>query len=146
MPTKNLRWVKLLFGLPLLFFFSSASSQNNPGNPNNWQLDATIDGVSFYHSIVQCNGSNVVLLKFENKNNYPVKVTWKEVFTTQIETKKEGFSGSKELVLAKGTTLPVACSDAADKKKIIRSSDVSPAYVAEISAFEFSKITVNKIN
>ena len=112
--------------------------------PADWILDTTVNGVEFYHSIQECNGKQVVLLKFNNKNSMPVKVSWKELFTTQVEAKAAGGAGQKELVIPKGVTVPASCTDAVNKKNIILSSEVSPAYVAQIKGFSYKDILVSK--
>jgi hypothetical protein len=133
---KTFRAILGLFLLPLLMHATVL--------PAAWILDTTVNGVEFYHSIQECNGKQVVLLKFNNKNSASVKVSWKELFTTQVEAKAPGGAGQKELVIPKGVTMPANCTDAVNKKNIILSSEVSPAYVAEIKGFAYKDILVSK--
>jgi hypothetical protein len=107
-----------------------------------WVLSATVQNVDFFYQITGCNGKQVVLLKFNNRNATKVKVSWKEVFTTQFENGKEG-SGKKSLLLSTGETFDVDCSNAKIKECIVLSSHVSPAYIADIRKFGFKDITVN---
>jgi hypothetical protein len=107
-----------------------------------WVLDKTVSGVDFYHSIIVCNGKNVVFLKFVNRNRSTVKVGWNEIFITRAGQQVHGFSGRKEMVLSTGITTPGECSDAANKKTIIRGSEVDPMSVIEIVNFEYKEITV----
>jgi hypothetical protein len=108
-----------------------------------WVLDASIGNVDFYHAITLCNGEKVVFLKFNNKNSYPVKANWKEVFKIKSGESKDGFNGKKELILAPGITTPNDCSDKANKKSIILPSEIDPALVTEILDFNFKEVTVN---
>jgi hypothetical protein len=110
-----------------------------------WILDKTVGNVDFYHIITVCNGKKTVFLKFNNKNSYSVKVTWKEVFKTRSEERKDGYIGKKELVLSSGTTTPNDCTDAANKKSILLPSEIDPMSVSEILDFSFKEITVNTL-
>ena len=110
-----------------------------------WILDKTIGTVDFYHSITVCNGKKVVFLKFNNKNSYSVKITWKEIFKIQTGEIKDGFMGKKELVLSSGITTPNDCTDVVNKKSIVLPSEIDPVFVAEILDFSFKDITVNSI-
>ena len=110
-----------------------------------WILDKTIGNVDFYHSITVCNGKKVVFLKFNNKNSYSVKITWKEIFKIQTGEIKDGFMGKKELVLSSGITTPNDCTDVVNKKSIVLPSEIDPVFVAEILDFSFKDITVNSI-
>jgi hypothetical protein len=53
-----------------------------------------------------------------------------------------GFSGRKEMIIQAGITTPGECGDAANKKTIIRGSEVDPMSVIEIVNFEYKEITV----
>ena len=113
--------------------------------PASWILDTTVNGVEFYHSIQECNGKKAVFLKFNNRNTYQVKVSWKEVFATQQEAKVEGGKGQKELIIPTGVTVPASCTDnMMSRKNIVLSSEVSPMYVAEIRGYSFKDIQVTK--
>ena len=107
-----------------------------------WVLVATVNNVDFYYQITDCSGKNVVLLKFNNRNASKVKVTWKEVFTTQFEKDRTGLAGTKQLLLATGETFEAACSEVKIKELVILPSQVNPAYSADIKKFGFKDIMV----
>jgi hypothetical protein len=146
--TKSIKGVLMVFFLVLLLQSTNGLfAQRPPENSTpriNWSLNATVNNVKFYHAIVDCNGKKMVFLKFDNKNSYPVDVTWKEVFATQLEEKADGYAGKKQLTLQKGVTMPVNCADNLNKKNIISSSEVSPTYVVEIRKFDYKEISVSK--
>jgi len=111
-----------------------------------WILDATAGNVSFYHLLISCSGKNTVFLKFENKNNYSVKISWKETFLTKQTTQQmKGFAGLKELIIPPGAILSASsCADITCKDCIIFPEKVSPAYMADIINFGFKDITATK--
>ncbi|MFT3705755.1 MAG: hypothetical protein QM802_25525 [Agriterribacter sp.] len=111
----------------------------------NWQLDKTVAGVDFFYAISSCNGDNVVFLKMNNKNQYSVEVSWKEVFQTQLAKDKEGLAGAKKIVLAKGETLESDCDHPTQPSLLIHSSQVDPTYVVTISKFNYKDVSVNKV-
>lgn len=127
----------------LAFFPINRLSAQAPVKDPNWIYDTSVKGVQFYHSIVDCNGKKVVFLKFNNQNNNPVEVSWKEVFTTQALNKQEGFLGQKKLTLSKGETFASDCAEITHRNCLILPRDVSPAYAVVISKFEFKDIVVS---
>lgn len=145
---------KLLTSALLLIFFFSNSFFITPANLKtstaknhytvDWQLDKTVAGVEFYHSISTCNGKSVVFLKLVNTNSYSVKASWKELFTTQFDKQVEGYRGKKNLVLSPGETSETSCSTARHKELVVLSSQITPTYDAEISNFSFKDISVSK--
>ena len=144
------RWISIL----LLFTTSSFQSQNYSAFQINssikekvdvdWQLDATVSGVQFYHSLTRCNGIKVVFLKFVNTNTYQVKIAWKEVFATQADPKIEGYMGQKKLLLPPGETSETNCENSSHKECLILPSQVTPTYNADILKFEYKEIIVSK--
>src|SRR5262245_57752092 len=81
-----------------------------------WILDTTVGNVDCYHQVTDCNGKKVVFLKFNNKNNYKVTITWKEVFVTkQVPQKQDGAFGQKQLVITPGETSQTDCTDIKQK-------------------------------
>ena len=120
---------------------------NGNGKPaaDTWVFDKTVQNVDLYHMITACEGRKVVFLKFNNRNAYKVKISWKELFVTQMEKAREGFRGMKQLVLPPGETAQSDCTDVKNKECIIVSSQVSPAYPAEILQFEFKNINVTNL-
>ena len=118
---------------------------NNKPAADTWVFDKTVQNVDLYHMITECEGKKVVFLKFNNRNLYKVKISWKEVFVTQMEKAREGFRGMKQLVLPPGETAQSDCTDVKNKECIIISSQVSPAYPAEILKFEFKDINITNL-
>lgn len=110
-----------------------------------WVFDKTVQNVDLYHMITACEGQKVVFLKFNNRNMYKVKISWKEVFVTQMEKAREGFRGMKQLILPPGETAQSDCTDVKNKECLIVASQVSPAYPAEIIQFEFKNINVSNL-
>src|SRR3954447_12504171 len=98
-------------------------------NNIDWIHDTTAGNVDFYHLIGVCDGRKLVYLRFNNRNNHKVKLSWKEVFVTQFEKSKEGFRGEKQLVLPSGETSASGCNDL-PTECIISAVQVSATYVA----------------
>ena len=111
-----------------------------------WILDKTVNNVECYYMRTECNGKIAVFLKFINKNNYKVKIGWKETITTQLEKNANGFGGPKQIVLSKLETAENNCKVTKFKEGRILPEDVSPTYIADIKAFEFTDIKVVKAN
>lgn len=133
-----------------LFLFCSASVTPKSNTvstvrSNVWVFHKTVDNVDFYHMLTNCNGKSVVLLKFNNKNDYKVKVSWKEVFTTQLEKSVEGFNGIKQLFIGTGETMCSGCKDDKIKELLILPEQVTPSYGVSILGFAFKDVTVSLI-
>ena len=109
-----------------------------------WVLGQTVNNVEFYYKMTECNGKKVVLLKLNNKNSYKVKISWKEVFTTQMEQQAEGHFGKKELTVAPGEVYAGECTGSNYKELLILPTGVSPAYAADIQKFAYKDISVTK--
>lgn len=134
--------------ITFLFLCGFLYAQDNTAPPDKtgtWILDKSVSQVDFYHMIKECKGEKTVFLKFNNKNTYPVKVTWTEVFATQMETGRTGVGGKKSLVIPQGESSYSDCTGSSHKELVTLSSEVSPAYVAVISKFDFQSITVEKV-
>lgn len=126
----------ILSSLFMIFSYTTVTAQY-------WQLDKTIDGVELYHSIITCNNSNAVLLRFVNNNDHDVDISWKEVFTTQqVPEKKEGNNGKKQLRLVKGETFASGCNESRNRKCLVLPGEAIPTYAATIRSFEFKDISV----
>ncbi len=122
-----------------------ASTFKQPAD--SWIFDKSVGNVDFYHKISNCQGQNVVFLKFENNNKHNVKISWKEVFVTQQEeAKKEGFKSEKKLTLIPGQTEASGCEDTINKACIILPEQAFPTHKVAILQFEFKDITVNTSN
>ena len=107
-----------------------------------WVLQSTVRNVDFYYRISECSGEKVVFLKFNNRNRQQVKVSWREVFATQFDVAKEGFSGVKQLLLPTGETAQTDCSTIRVKECVVFANQVTPTYLADIRRFTFRNITV----
>lgn len=127
-------------GISALPYQQPPALQNTP----QWRLDKTVSGVEFYYAITTCNKENVVFLKMNNKNSYPVEVSWKEVFQTQLEKNKEGFAGTKKIALSPGETFESECNNIHQPLLVVMAGQISPTYVAIVSAFSFKDISVTK--
>lgn len=110
-----------------------------------WVLDKTVSNVEFYHAIRVCNGKNTVFLKFVNRNTRAVKVSWKEVVVTADRQRKEGYAGKKDLLIQPGVTTTQDCTDADNKKTIVRGAEVDPMSVVDIAGFIYKDITVTDV-
>ena len=115
-----------------------------PDKTDVWILDKSVSNVDFYHMIKECNGSKVVVVKFHNKNSYHVDVNWSESFSTQLEQDVIGAKGIKNIILQPGITSYSDCSAQKHKEFMTTKDEVSPAYVAVISKFDFINIQVKK--
>jgi len=142
----------------LLFFLMQAGlfafSLPAPGLPDpgtsgsrlsptaDWVLYTTVKNVDFYYQINDCSGKKVVLLKFNNRNAAKVKISWKEVFTTQFEKDKDG-KATRQLTLETGETSEANCANARIPELVVHASQVNPTYNVEIKSFGFKDITVS---
>ncbi len=114
-------------------------------NSVTWILDKTVSQVDFYYTFKECDGQKTVFLKFNNNNSFPVKISWTEVFSTQLEKGKQGAAGQKSIVIPPGISSYSDCSNNSHKEYVTSPSQVSPTYVAVISKFEYRNVTVEKI-
>ena len=137
---RKIRKMKFVLNFSAIFILSvlciKATAQSS------FNLDNTTSGIKLYHQIVQCNGSDVVFLKFENTTTQNVTITFIQVFDTQIEKGVASFKGSKKLLLLPGIIMQEGCDDKVHPDFVLTASDVTPAYLAKILAFSFSNITV----
>ena len=125
------------------FLLSTAATEASAQRTINWKLDATVNGVEFYHAIVECNSKKFVFLKFNNKNTKPAKVTWKEEFLVRKNgDQKQGPFKEKEINLPPGQTSITSCAD--DKKAglLTYPDQTNPVYDADIVNFSFRTIKV----
>ena len=132
------KFTKLIILFSILCMTASISLKAQ----TNWTQDQTLNGVKCYHKIEQCNGVNVVFLKFDNTTNGILYISWKEVFNTQLENNIEGWKGVKQMTLAPGVTEQSNCSDNRTPSCLLVPLDASPAYPAVISNFSFSNLSV----
>jgi hypothetical protein len=109
-----------------------------------WQLDATVNGVEFYHAIAECKGRKIVFLKVNNKNAYKVNVSWKEVFTSVEGQKVAGANSPKKLLLSTGETFEASCETTIRKELVILPEQVHPTHVIKIAKFNYNDIAVSR--
>jgi hypothetical protein len=153
-PNKNLMWrkhFKLFFtigltSIILLYLPNTVSAQSTAANKQaviNWKLDTTVNGVDFYHAIVDCNSEKVVFLKFHNKNNKATKVYWNESFVVQKNTtQKQGPFKQKQLTLLPGEMSQTNCNQVRVKELLTYPDQTTPVYDAHILNFSFQNIKV----
>lgn len=134
---RKMKFVLNFFAISILSVLSVEVTAQTTFN-----LDNTINGIKFYHQIVQCNGSNVVFLKFENTTNQNVTISFNLVFDTQLEKGLSDFKSVKTILLKSGATLQTNCEDKSHPECIVTVLDASSAYLAKILAFSFANIIV----
>ena len=144
---------QLLFFLLLLFSTASFATpgfkkekDHTDGSGSNlvWKLDATLNNVSFYHALSECNGKKIAFLKFVNKNNFATKVSWKETVKTQFRAEEKAVRGQQSLLLPPGETFENDCSGTTCKACVILPEQVNPTYLAQIIDVSFKDIAVSK--
>ncbi|HRP57698.1 hypothetical protein [Agriterribacter sp.] len=111
-----------------------------------WQLDKTVKGVQFFYALSVCEGSDIVFLKLNNTNKYPVNVSWKETFETQVEKNADGNGDRKKMILQPGETSEADCISPVHKELVVPASKAVPTYVAVISKFSYKDVTVTNAN
>lgn len=114
---------------------------------DSWILDKTINNVDFYHKIVTCEDKKAVLLKFDNKNSFSVKISWKQIVNSKQEPNAtDEFSSLNTLIVNSGSVEATDCSDNNNDLLVVLPSEASPMYMADILSFSFSNIVVKEIN
>jgi hypothetical protein len=149
----------LIVFIPLLFVGGKNAGANEnvafPAQVNDvvshemtdWIADGSMNNVDFYYRIAQCEGRQVVFLKFENRNEYHVEITWKESFFDKIIGQRiTGIYGQKQLVLTPGQVLEADCLSGDCKECITRSADVVHTHVVQIGEFNFLEVSVSAGN
>lgn len=128
-----------------IYAFAYKENGDNDKKQDNltWKLDATVNNVSFYHVISECDGKKVVLLKFVNKNSSSVSASFKEFFTTQTGSEQTPFAGKIKLALRPGETVAQSCSDNTCKECLILPEQAFPTHKVTIQEFEFKDIDVS---
>ena len=116
-------------------------------NSDSWVLDTTVNNVIFYYKLVSCGDKKAVLLKFENKNNFDVEVSWKQIVgSKQIPNSNDELASNNTLVIKPGTTEPNDCSDTENAMLVVLPIEVSPMFIADIETFNFSSIQIRELN
>lgn len=109
-----------------------------------WQLDTTLNGVQFLHADMTCNGKQVVLLKFNNQNTYPVKISWKESVTDKKNRRHESAAGMKEIRINPGETAASGCGEIQNKQLLVRPEQSVLTHAIRITKFQFRDLIVTK--
>jgi hypothetical protein len=136
----------LLLSFLFLSGFSYAQNKMNlPVKTGTWILDKTVNNVEFYHMLSVCDGKGVVFLRLSNRNNYPVKIIWKESFDTQFEKNAKGLAGQKHLNLSKGEFVQGGCNASNFKEGVIQPEQITPTYPADVHGFEFVDVKVIRL-
>ena len=135
----------LLLLMAAVSFSGKATAAGNDGKAAlNWKADATVNNVTFYHVVSDCNGRKVVLLKFVNKNTSAMTVSWKETVKTQMRPAENAFRGEQRLTLPPGETLVQDCSSISCKACVLTPEQVNPTYLAQILDYSFKDIKVTR--
>ena len=111
-----------------------------------WIKSTTVNNVDFYHQIVTCGNKKAVLLRFENKNNFNVEVSWKELITIEEQFTSDSKLETKTLIINPGITEPSSCSDNSKSLLIILATEVNPTFGASINGFNFEDIKIKELN
>jgi len=154
---KKTTFYATLFSLVLFMGFSgkvsagdgrSAEMLMNPsaqvGQNNGWILATSSGNVDFYYKMAECNGEKVVFLKFDNKNNYTVKVSWKEAVMDKVFNKvTNAYYGQKEINLAPGVTGNDNCSSSGCAECMVGLTNFAATHAVDAQNFQFREITVS---
>ena len=142
---------KTLLIIAILFLSPGIYASHNyplslPEQDLNWQLDKTVNGVEFFYALSACKGGDAVFLKLNNKNKYPVEVSWKETFQTQVEKDAKGNGDKKKMIIQSGETFETDCINPIHKELVVFASKAVPTYVAVISKFSYKDVAVTNAN
>ncbi|NTW26472.1 MAG: hypothetical protein HGA37_17370 [Lentimicrobium sp.] len=141
---KKLTLIAMMFSLCI--FLGNKSFGAISGDDNKWARDKSVSNVDLYYMIGECNGEKVIFLKFDNKNNYSVKITWIEAFTDKtFNSVVENFNGAKQLTLPPGVTSQDGCNAIAHPECLINMNTVDPTHPVDPLNLEFKDVTVSKV-
>jgi hypothetical protein len=133
--------MKRLFFLAVSIFGMTSFVTQSFGQSNTYTLSKVENGVECYYALADCNGMQVVLLKFNNRNTSPVTISWKSVFELEEEgTRKNEQSTERQLVLQPGLTSVSDCESSTNRDLIVHAPQHSPVYQPKtISSFGFTE-------
>jgi len=135
----------LIFCITVLGILPGVNYASGSGDDNGWTLTKSAGKVDLFYKIGQCNGETVIFLKFDNKNDKSVTISWKEAVTdVKFGKTFEGQYGAKQLVLKPGITSSDNCSEASIGECVVRMTEIVPTFPAEPKSFEFKEVTVSK--
>lgn len=109
-----------------------------------WQLDTTLGGVQFFHATIACNGKQAIMIKFNNQNNYPVQVSWKEMLTDEGNRRHESAAGIKKLVINPGETAASGCNENTNRQLLVLPDKSVLTHAIRITKFQFRDLIVSK--
>ena len=130
----------------LTIFMGNKSMASVSGDDNNWVLDKSVGNVDLYYKISECNGEKVIFLKFDNKNNYDVKVAWKEAVADKTSGKVVlCYYGEKNLTLSPGVKLQDGCGSVVSPECMINLKTAIPTHPVDPLNLEFNEVTISKV-
>jgi hypothetical protein len=134
----------LFLALSVLFF--SFTSAQTSGNWKPLWLSTTnvFKGVEGFYQSTTCNGSEVVLIKLVNHNNYSVKTGWKNLLITNDDQKLYGIASQDSVVVAPNAEVAGECL-ANNTPLVIKLSDLG-AHANNFKAFfasDFNLVVVH---
>ena len=135
--------LKKLAMLFLLVMPIMALAQNNPATDNEkWVLSKTLNSVSIYYRLADCQGQQVVYMKFENKNPSSAIISWKDAISIrELNNTKTILSETKNLVLLGGATLQSGCNTIG-KSELRAVTPQSSPVTPTVLEFNFKDLTV----
>jgi len=105
----NIRNLILSVALVLTFGFSKAQT-NASWKPLWLSTTNMFKGVEGFFQISACNGTDMVLIKLINHNNFSINSKWKALVITQDGQQHTGKNAQDSLVLAPNSELDGDCS------------------------------------
>ena len=144
-PVRLTTAITLLLGLLILASYKDPEglSQMLPQQVE-WQLDTTLGGVQFFHAAIACNGKQAIMIKFNNQNNYPVQVSWKEMLTDEGNRGHESAAGIKKLVINPGATAASGCNENRNRQLLVLPDQSVLTHAIRITKFQFRDLIVSK--
>lgn len=142
------RKLQLLFLLLVLIIFSKL--QVNAQTNSEWQPvgqtadgSGRIDGVETFFQINECNGKNVIYIRFINRNNYSIKLEWFDAVLTQELNWifKDKLADKKSLIINANSDLAGECS--VSSGNVLKQS-THPVLLIEMKNFVVDKNNFNQ--
>lgn len=145
--------MKLIYSTLILFILFSFKSINSIEYTTEWKLFKSQDNVEIFYKYSDCHFDDnfdrqLVLLKMENKNNYPVSVKW--IHNNFYGTRCEGcdFPNDEEMnhdqKIAANSSAEGVCSDRSDQLTIFAKT-LSYEMKQPLTDFDLFNLTVEKI-
>lgn len=136
--SRNLRH-SFLLSLGLIFIALVSPAQNS------WEpvkLDVAghniVNNVEASFQKTTCNNEEVIIVKFVNRNNYPVTIKWYDAILTQAGSwvKKDDSTAKKVLAIAGGREVKGGCSPDSESVCVIKLSD----YLSKLTEYKLYAI------